>query len=80
MKEAQLWEALSEDRVQCHLCAHQCIIPPDGRGICRVRENRDGILYTLVYEKLIAQHVDPIEKKPLFHVMPGSRAYSIATV
>lgn len=80
MKEARLWEALSEDRVQCHLCAHQCIIPPDGRGICQVRENRGGILYTLVYEKLIAQHVDPIEKKPLFHVMPGSRAYSIATV
>jgi pyruvate formate lyase activating enzyme len=56
------------------------VIPPEGRGICQVRENREGTLYTLVYDKLIAQHVDPIEKKPLFHVQPGSRAYSIATV
>lgn len=79
MKEAKLWEPLSDNRVRCHLCAHHCVIHPDGRGICQVRENRDGTLYTLVYEKLIAQHVDPVEKKPLFHVLPGSRAYSVAT-
>ncbi|MBN1249240.1 MAG: AmmeMemoRadiSam system radical SAM enzyme [Anaerolineae bacterium] len=79
MKEAMLWESLSEDRVRCHLCAHHCVIQPDGRGICQVRENREGTLYTLVYERLIAQHVDPVEKKPLFHVFPGSRAYSVAT-
>ena len=77
--EARLWEPLSEDRVQCKLCAHQCIIKPGARGICQVRENQDGTLYTLVYERVIAEHVDPIEKKPLFHVYPGSRAFSIAT-
>lgn len=80
LKQAELWEPLSEDRVHCHLCAHHCVISPDGRGICQVRENRDGTLYTLVYGELIARHVDPIEKKPLFHFYPGSRAYSIATV
>jgi pyruvate formate lyase activating enzyme len=79
MKEAMLYEPLSEDRVHCHLCAHHCAIAPDGRGVCQVRENRDGTLYTLVYGKVIARHVDPIEKKPLFHFYPGSRAYSVAT-
>lgn len=79
MQEAQLWERLAEDRVRCNLCAHRCTIRPGGHGICQVRENRDGTLVTLVYEQLIAQHVDPIEKKPLFHFYPGSRAYSVAT-
>ncbi|MGC9347688.1 MAG: AmmeMemoRadiSam system radical SAM enzyme [Anaerolineae bacterium] len=79
MKEAMLYEPLGEDRVHCHLCAHHCAIAPGGRGICQVRENRDGTLYTLVYGKVIARHVDPIEKKPLFHFHPGSRAYSVAT-
>ncbi|MGC9468986.1 MAG: AmmeMemoRadiSam system radical SAM enzyme [Anaerolineae bacterium] len=78
-KEAMLYEPLSDDRVHCHLCAHHCVISPGGRGICQVRENQDGKLYTLVYGEVIAQHVDPIEKKPLFHFYPGSRAYSVAT-
>jgi pyruvate formate lyase activating enzyme len=78
MREAMLYEKLAEDRVNCHLCAHRCIIADEGRGICYVRENQGGTLYTLVYGPVVAQHVDPIEKKPLFHFYPGSTAYSIA--
>jgi pyruvate formate lyase activating enzyme len=81
LHEAMLWSRLSPDdpRVRCNLCAHRCVIPPGKLGACNVRENRDGTLYTLVYGSTIAQHVDPIEKKPLFHFQPGSRAFSIAT-
>lgn len=79
-REAMLYEKLENDCVQCNLCAHRCRIKPDGRGICGVRENREGILLSLVYGKIIAENVDPIEKKPLFHVYPGSRSFSIATV
>jgi pyruvate formate lyase activating enzyme len=79
--DAILWERLSPDdlRVRCNLCAHRCVIPPGKLGACCVRENRDGTLVTLVYERAISQHIDPIEKKPLFHFLPGSRSYSIAT-
>ena len=80
IQEAMLYEKLPESRVQCHLCAHQCKIIPSKRGLCGVRENKGGILYSLVYGLLIAENVDPIEKKPLFHVYPGSRSFSIATV
>lgn len=78
--EAYLYEPLKEQTVKCNLCSHRCLIRPGRRGLCNVRENRNGILNTLVYGKLIAQHIDPIEKKPLFHLSPGSRSYSIATV
>ncbi|MDM8548645.1 AmmeMemoRadiSam system radical SAM enzyme [Desulfobacterales bacterium HSG2] len=78
--EAYLYE-LSEDRkIRCNLCNHRCIIKEGRRGICHVRENQAGILKSLVYGKLIARHIDPIEKKPLFHLLPGSLSYSIATV
>lgn len=80
MKEAMLYEKIADGKAKCHLCNHYCTIPPGKRGICAVRENRDGTLYTLVYGKVIARHIDPIEKKPLFHFYPGSRSYSIATV
>jgi pyruvate formate lyase activating enzyme len=79
MKEAMLYEKLSGERVHCYLCAHECRIADGGKGVCQVRENRDGTLYTLVYGRTIAKHIDPIEKKPLFHFYPGSRAYSVAT-
>lgn len=79
MKEAMLYRKLEENKVDCFLCAQRCRIKPGLRGKCGVRENRDGMLWSLVYEKLIAQHVDPIEKKPLFHFYPGTRSYSIAT-
>jgi pyruvate formate lyase activating enzyme len=80
IKEAMLYEKLDDQRVHCNLCAHRCTIKPDRRGICGVRENRDGVLYSLVYGTLIAEHIDPIEKKPFFHVYPASNSYSIATV
>ncbi len=68
-----------EGYVQCELCSHHCKIPVGKRGVCRVRENRDGDLFTLVYGRLVAENIDPIEKKPLFHVMPGSHSFSIST-
>ncbi len=80
IREAMLYEKLGDNFVHCNLCAHRCKIKPDRRGVCGVRENRDGILYSLVYGTLIAEHIDPIEKKPFFHVYPGSQAYSIAAV
>ncbi len=80
MKEAMLYERLGEGKVRCALCSHRCLIGPGGRGICGVRENREGTLYSLVYEKAISWNVDPIEKKPLFHLFPGSHSLSIATV
>jgi pyruvate formate lyase activating enzyme len=80
MKEAMFYEREGEGRVRCGLCRFRCLINDGARGICNVRENRGGTLYSLVYGKLCAEHVDPIEKKPLFHVMPGSSSFSIATV
>ena len=79
MKEASYYEKASDGRVHCYLCRHHCHIAEGKRGICGVRENRAGTLYTLVYELPCATHVDPIEKKPLFHFFPGSRAFSVAT-
>jgi len=67
-------------RVKCELCPHSCLINDGKRGICGVRENKGGTLYSLVYGKIISSAVDPIEKKPLFHFLPGSNSYSIATV
>ena len=80
MKEAYLYEKLENNNVRCALCNHRCLIKEGTRGICGVRENRGGTLLSLVYGQVIARHVDPIEKKPLFHFLPGSKSYSIATV
>ncbi len=79
-KEGMFWEPLSGGRVRCNLCAHRCVIREGRLGVCGVRVNEGGVLYTLVYGRAIAHHVDPIEKKPLFHYYPGSRSFSIATV
>jgi len=79
-KEAVLYEQISNSRVRCRLCAHACVIAPGGVGRCAVRRNAEGRLQTLVYGELAAAQIDPVEKKPFFHVAPGSRAYSIATV
>lgn len=79
MKEAMLYKKLKGNKVQCELCAHQCLISPGNKGICAVRENKGGVLYTKAYNKVIATNTDPIEKKPLFHFYPGTQAYSIAT-
>jgi pyruvate formate lyase activating enzyme len=80
MKEAMFYQKLKGNKVRCNLCHHRCVISKGKRGICRVRENRNGILYSLVYGKIVSSNIDPIEKKPLFHFYPGSTAYSIATV
>ncbi len=79
MKHAMFQEAKEGGKVLCGLCSHRCLISDGKRGICAVRENRNGVLYSLVYDKVIAQNIDPIEKKPLFNFLPGSLSYSIAT-
>lgn len=79
LKEAMYYEKLGGEKVRCLLCPRRCVIPNKKRGFCRVRENRNGILYSLVYAKPCAVHVDPIEKKPLFHILPGTKSFSIAT-
>jgi len=74
------YKSLPEGEVECFLCSHHCRIKEGKRGHCFVRENQKGKLYSLVYGHAIASHIDPIEKKPLFHFLPGSFSYSIATV
>jgi len=80
MKQALLYKKLPAKSVQCQNCAHYCVIQPDKTGICGVRENKDGKLYSLVYGKACAVNIDPIEKKPFFHFLPGTQSLSIATV
>jgi pyruvate formate lyase activating enzyme len=78
---AELWEAWrGGPQVHCFLCAHHCRIEPGDVGMCGVRQNREGTLYTLVYGCPVSTAVDPIEKKPLFHFLPGTSTYSLATV
>jgi pyruvate formate lyase activating enzyme len=78
MKPAMFQEPKEGKKVLCSLCCHRCLIAPGKRGICTVRENREGVLYSLVYDKVIARNIDPIEKKPLFHFHPGSLSFSMA--
>jgi len=80
MKEVLLYKKLSGNKTQCHTCAHFCVLAPGERGKCGVRENIDGKLYALNYRKAIAINIDPIEKKPFYHFLPGSQSLSIATV
>ena len=79
MKEAMLYDKSGDGKVKCNLCNHRCAIAPLKRGVCGVRENREGILYSLVYNKAISRNIDPIEKKPIFHLFPGSKSFSVAT-
>jgi pyruvate formate lyase activating enzyme len=76
--EARLWTAAGESRVACALCAHRCEIAPGKWGVCGVRENRAGTLVTHAYGEVVAAAVDPIEKKPFYHFLPGSTSFSIA--
>ncbi|MBI3949137.1 MAG: AmmeMemoRadiSam system radical SAM enzyme [Acidobacteria bacterium] len=80
MKEAILYHRLDSNQVICDLCVHRCRIRPGRRGVCGVRVNKGGTLYTLVYDRVAALEVDPVEKKPFFHFQPGSLALSIAAV
>ena len=79
MKEALLYRKSQDGSLHCYLCSHHCKIAEAKFGICGVRQNLDGVLYSHVYAKPIALHVDPIEKKPLYHFFPGSSSFSIAT-
>ncbi|MEK7142880.1 MAG: AmmeMemoRadiSam system radical SAM enzyme [Patescibacteria group bacterium] len=79
MKECYLYKK-SGDYIECQTCNHRCRIAPYKRGLCGVRENQRGKLYLLVYGRVIAEHIDPIEKKPLYHFMPGTFSLSVATV
>lgn len=79
MEKARWWKKLEDNKVQCFLCNHFCVIPPDTTGKCGVRLNQNGVLYSLVYGEIVAENIDPIEKKPFFHFFPGSLSFSIAT-
>jgi pyruvate formate lyase activating enzyme len=78
--EARYYEKLPDGFVRCQLCPKKCLVRPGDRGICGVRENRKGTYYSLVYGRPCTEHVDPIEKKPFYHVLPGTTAFSLATV
>jgi len=77
-QRAEFYQSQPKEAVQCLLCPHSCVLKDKERGVCRARENRQGILYTLSYDKPCAVHIDPIEKKPFFHVLPASTALSLA--
>ncbi|MFN3530935.1 MAG: AmmeMemoRadiSam system radical SAM enzyme [Candidatus Brocadia sp.] len=79
VKEAMHYKKLEDARVECELCPRKCTIADMERGYCGARENRGGTYYTLVHSRVCALNVDPIEKKPLFHYLPGTKAYSLAT-
>ena len=79
-RETMIYEKMEDGKVRCGVCPRKCVIDKGKRGFCNVRENRDGELLSLVYGKVVSSNVDPIEKKPLFHFAPGTKALSIATV
>ncbi len=74
------YKKLKNNAVKCQICSHYCFIAPNKRGVCGVKENKGGNLIAVNYGKVISSHIDPIEKKPLFHFLPTSLSYSIATV
>ncbi len=80
MREAAFWEREREDRVRCTLCFHGCVLPEGGRGFCGVRVNRGGTLYTLVDDNVVSLSLDPVEKKPLYHFLPGTPTLSMGTM
>jgi pyruvate formate lyase activating enzyme len=79
MARAKYWKPLANKRVKCTLCPKSCEVGDRERGFCGVRENRDGVYYTVVYGSAAAARPDPIEKKPFFHFLPGTLTFSIAT-
>ena len=80
MKEASYYTKLKGNRIKCTLCPHNCIVNEGRRGICGVRINSEGILYSEVYGKPVAIHTDPVEKKPLYHFYPGTQVLSVGTL
>jgi pyruvate formate lyase activating enzyme len=80
MKEALFWKRRDDNAVDCVLCPHTCRIPEGGTGICKVRKNEKGTLYSTTYGQVSSMGTDPIEKKPLYHFLPGTRAYSLGGI
>lgn len=78
-KLSPYFTSLDGGEIQCELCPRRCHVPKGKRGFCRVRENREGKYYSLVYGNPCAIHLDPIEKKPFFHLLPGTTSFSLAT-
>jgi len=79
VREAQFYEKQPHKKIKCKLCPRECVIDDRERGYCGARENRGGTYYTLVHSRVVSAHIDPIEKKPFFHFLPGSMAFSLAT-
>ena len=77
--EARYYEKLPNKAVRCKLCPRECNVSPGDRGYCRVRENQKGTYYSLVHSRIVSAHIDPVEKKPFFHFLPGHLAFSVAT-
>ena len=80
IKEGVLFEKLPDNKVKCQVCSHRCTIADEKFGLCRTRQNKNGKLYTLIYNTVSSEAVDPIEKKPLYHFMPGTLSYSLGTI
>ena len=79
LHEARYWRPLDRKAVQCQLCFRNCAIPESGRGYCGVRENRDGVLFSLVYGRAAGTQVDPVELEPIYHMLPGHRNMGLYT-
>lgn len=79
IREARHYEKQPHKKIKCVLCPRECVVDDRERGYCGARENRGGTYYTLVYSRAVSAHVDPIEKKPFFHFLPGTTAFSVAT-
>jgi len=80
LKEAMFYEKKDDNRVLCQLCPHNCLIPPGRSGICGVKKNDNGVLYSMIFEQASSLSLDPIEKKPLYKFHPGSKILSVGTV
>lgn len=80
IKEGVLYDQLPDNKVKCHVCSHSCTIGEGKFGVCRTRQNKNGKLYTLIYNTVSSEAVDPIEKKPLYHFLPGTLSYSLGTI
>ncbi|VVB93272.1 Radical SAM superfamily protein [uncultured archaeon] len=80
IKEGVLFEPLTDRKARCHVCSHRCTIKESKIGICGTRKNIGGKIYTLIYNTVSSEAVDPIEKKPLYHFLPGTLSYSLGTI
>jgi len=80
IKEGVLFDSLADNKVKCNVCSHRCTIAEGKLGVCRTRQNKNGKIYTLIYNTVSSEAIDPIEKKPLYHFLPGTLSYSLGTI